>query len=400
MSELNVLVVPSWYPSVENPNNGIHFEQQIESLKRKGVNTGIILPPDIISLRKNNFKNYIRYFEKPIISIDNYNGNKIYKISVNGITRFSRFYQTYFRLASEKIFAKYLSENPKPDIIHAHSAYLGGIFSFFIKMKYKIPYVITEHITHFGENKVPLKLIPLLRKVFNRADTRIMVSPQLGKTLEAIFGKNVKPWIWIPNMIPDKYFKTHEDKTGKVMHSKFRFLNIGMMEEDDRKGHKILLKALAEKFSNDKNVELVIIGDGPNRKFLMNMASELKISEQVIFRGSISNDNIASEINKSDVCVISSHIETFGVVALEALAYGRPVVATESGGPECIITKDNGILVPKANPKLLGEAMLNIKNNIKDFNPEIIKDDCYNRFSSSVVAEKLIELYNKSITNN
>jgi glycosyltransferase involved in cell wall biosynthesis len=395
MSNLNVLVVPSWYPSIENPVEGIFFEYQVESLKKKGLNTGIILPPVINNLEKKNINNLKKYFYKPVIKTEIYNGNKLYSVSAFGVTRIFLMHRLFFRRAGIKLFEKYLSENPRPDIIHAHSAIWGGIFAYFIKMRYNIPYLITEQMTHYEENKIPLNMFPLLKKVFKNADARLTVSPQLGKVLENKLGKNVIPWQWLPYSAEDIFFNASNHKDDENRNSKFRFLNIGMMDEDDRKGHKILLSAFAEKFAGKKDVELAIIGDGPNRKQLEELASNLKINEQVIFKGIVTDENLADEISKCDVFVFPSKIETSGVVVVDALACGKPVVATECNGPECFITKDNGLLVTKSNPELLGEAMESIRNNIKEYLPEKIKEDCFNKFSSGVVAEKLSKIYNK-----
>jgi glycosyltransferase involved in cell wall biosynthesis len=168
-----------------------------------------------------------------------------------------------------------------------------------------------------------------------------------------------------------------------------------MMHEYDQKGHVDLLVAFASKFKSQRDVELVVVGDGPHKQYLQDLVYKLQISDQVIFKGMIRNENIIEEFQDSNIFVLSSHYETFGVVVIEALACGKPVIATKCGGPECILTKDNGLLVDPFKPELLGEAMLNIKNKINDYNSTLIKDDCYKRFSSTVVAKKLIQIYRK-----
>ena len=335
MRKLNVLIVPSWFPSKESPVEGVFFEQQIEALKKKGLNVVVILPPDIKNyLNKKNIKKIFEIFDKPVMNKVNYNGNRIYSIEVNGITRINWIHQLFFKNASKKLFNKYLSENSKPDIIHAHAALWGGIFSYYIKKKNNIPYVVSEMMTHYEENRIPLKLFPLLGKVFGNAASRLVVSPQLGKILEDKIGNNAKPWLWIPYSAEDYFFNAIHTEAGDVTKAKFRFLNIGMMEEDDRKGHKVLLSAFAKKFVNDNNAEVVIIGDGPLRKHLEEFALELKISERVIFKGIVTNENLAKEISKCDVFVFPSNIETSGVVVTDALACGKPVIASECNGPE------------------------------------------------------------------
>ena len=65
MRKLNVLIVPSWFPSKESPVEGVFFEQQIEALKKKGLNVVVILPPDIKNyLNKKNIKKIFEIFDK------------------------------------------------------------------------------------------------------------------------------------------------------------------------------------------------------------------------------------------------------------------------------------------------------------------------------------------------
>ncbi len=99
MNKLNVLFIPSWYPSEQNPVAGVFFEHQVQALKKKGVNVGIILPPIVKNyLNKKNLIHIYRIFKKPFIQINNYNGNDVYTISINGITRIFWLHLFFFQL--------------------------------------------------------------------------------------------------------------------------------------------------------------------------------------------------------------------------------------------------------------------------------------------------------------
>ena len=98
-------------------------------------------------------------------------------------------------------------------------------------------------------------------------------------------------------------------------------------------------------------------------------------------------------MHQCDVFVLPSLYETFGVVLIEALAAGKPVIATRCGGPESIVNDENGLLVAPANSDALGRAMRQMVEAIDRFNKDIIRSDCIARFSRQAVIEQLGRVY-------
>jgi len=90
----------------------------------------------------------------------------------------------------------------------------------------------------------------------------------------------------------------------------------------------------------------------------------MEIQKKVNFLGLISNDHVHAEMKSADAFVLSSHYETFGVVLIEALACGKPIIATSCGGPECIVNKKNGLLITPRDIEKLVLAMKTIEKNI------------------------------------
>lgn len=140
-------------------------------------------------------------------------------------------------------------------------------------------------------------------------------------------------------------------------------------------------------------MRLKIGGDGPLRKQLESKAKDLEIERQVIFTGLLSREKVLREMKNCDVFVLSSTFETFGVVLIEALACGKPVVATKCGGPEDIVNSTNGYLVPKKNVRALGNAMEDICLNIDKFDPYQIRKDCLLRFGEDTFVARLKSIY-------
>jgi glycosyltransferase involved in cell wall biosynthesis len=129
-----------------------------------------------------------------------------------------------------------------------------------------------------------------------------------------------------------------------------------------RKGHSIALRAARVLKDQGKKIRWVFCGDGPERVPLMRQAAELHLDGNVIFTGFRSD--IRSVISGLDVFVLPSLMEGLGVSLIEAMAMGKPVVASRVGGiPEIVTDGETGFLVPPGSPEgivaRVGELLLN-----------------------------------------
>ena len=148
------------------------------------------------------------------------------------------------------------------------------------------------------------------------------------------------------------------------------------------------------------DIELIIGGDGEERRALENLVQELDLVESVKFLGGLTRESVKDEIQKSSMFVISSHYETFGVVAIEALALGKPVLSTKCGGPESIITPKVGMLVKNNSVDELATGMLHLYEHLNDYNPNELKAYCLENFSEQAVVSKLIQVYSEYCEKN
>jgi len=125
------------------------------------------------------------------------------------------------------------------------------------------------------------------------------------------------------------------------------------------KGHRFLLQACPEVKAKCPDVRFLLIGDGLLRGELETMAEELGVREEVIFLGS--RNDIPALLSIIDVFVLPSLEEGFSNAILEAMAAGKPVVATRVGGvPEAVIHGKTGLLVPPKDPQALADAIIGI----------------------------------------
>ncbi len=385
---MHVVILPSWYPTAENPTSGVFFREQARALKRAGHRVGVVA----CALRP--LKLLARGLGKLShgVSKENDEGIPTYRdYGYKWMPYVPRGNSFLWLRSGVRVFKEYVSDFGKPDILHAHCALYGGTLAAHIKRKCRIPYVITEHSSAYARGLIRQWEKTLVLEAFGQADARIFVSPSFGRLVEESFGTAVSPWRWIPNFVKGRFSNVPLDRPPVHQQREFVFLNIASMTEKKRQRN--LLLAFAETFKEQENTRLHVAGDGPLKEDLLRLAGDLGISKQVCFLGTLSQDEVLDSIRQSDVLVLSSHYETFGVVLIEALACGKPVIATACGGPECIVNKKNGLLVAPGDVNKLADAMLQIKHNVAEYDPRHIRQDCLARFGEKAVVTQLSELY-------
>jgi glycosyltransferase involved in cell wall biosynthesis len=141
-------------------------------------------------------------------------------------------------------------------------------------------------------------------------------------------------------------------------------------------------------------LKLRIVGDGSERASLQTRADELGIGERVEFLGTLSGDRLAREYRAADLLVMPSLREGFGVVLVEALACGTPVVATRSGGPADIVDGDKlGELVEPGDADALARGIRLALDRVGDFDPAFLARTARERYSHEAVGSRLVTLY-------
>jgi glycosyltransferase involved in cell wall biosynthesis len=160
-------------------------------------------------------------------------------------------------------------------------------------------------------------------------------------------------------------FESSIAKKGRVIHNGMAPLRESNRSEGSRgmlavgrmfpsKGFDVLLQAYAE---TERNAQLTLIGDGPEREVLGRLARSLGLNGEVRFRGQQDRGQVLAEMAAADLVVIPSRHETFGLVALEAMALGKPIVASRVGGLPEVLQGADALLVEPGDPAQLAEAI-------------------------------------------
>lgn len=381
--KLHVLIIPSWYPRFKGDVGGSFFREQGLALHKAGANVGVVFP------QINSLKSLQGLTKLHGIEVSNDDGLKTYRYHFINITPgLDALTQKRRLLIGMKLFERYIKDNGMPDIIHAHSLSNAGLLAKKIHKKYTIPYIVTEHFSGFLRNAVSDNLLAKLKPVVENASKCIAVSHSFKDSLNRQFATN--KWSYLPNVVSDKFLQQPLNLT--IAANEFTFLSVCFLNSN--KKIDILLRAFSIVCEQLDNVRLQIGGDGPEKAKLESLAINLNISDKVDFLGSLNRDAVVSTMANCSAFVSASEFETFGVVIVEALALGKPVIATKCGGPESIIIPSVGYLVDTNSPSSLADAMLLMHANQGDFEPDAIRSYCRQEFSEKSVISRLTCTYN------
>lgn len=282
----------------------------------------------------------------------------------------------------------YIDHHGVPDLIHAHT-YLGAWVGSAIKSTYNIPLVVTEHYTKIQDGTISQLHDSIAKEAYAHSDKIIAVSTALAEKIKAKYHHSA---IVLPNFIDTQLFSFSRSVNTKP--SVLKMICVGDLIE--RKQVNLILEAM----KRIEQVELTIIGKGPELNRLIKLSKDLKLSSRVNFKGQKTQVELSKLLPKHDLLIHASRLETFGLVIIEAMASGLPVICFDNGGATDLLTEDVGIIVRDQNAASLGRAIRKMKNNLNDYNPKYIRKQITDRFSPKVNAIRLLQLYTDVIKEN
>lgn len=387
---MHILVIPSEpFIPPRAPLLGIFQADQSMALHEKGVRVGIIAPsPQSLRLLRKKVPNSAdKVFPFPTYV---YTGWDIFP-------KLPYLASRMFIYKGMSLFSNYIDKHGAPNLIHAHNALYAGFLAHEIKCKYGINYIITEHSSVYGRGLLTPRMDEIVKTSLRDCSEFITVSPNLGEIVKQRYPKYIKEYSWIPNIL-DGIFEQKEPKFTKNVDDKFTFINVASC--DDNKNQALIINAFAQSKILSSYARLKIIGNGPLLENLKALALELGIASRVSFLGELSRKEVKTEMENANAFILSSCHETFGVVLIEALATGIPVISTKCGGPECIIDKTNGLLVKNNCINSLLKGMEYMYDNFSLYNPNKLRKDCIKKYGKDAVVKKLLATYEKHKKTN
>lgn len=286
-----------------------------------------------------------------------------------------------------KAYKKGFSRLQKPDLVHANVLQNSMLFAVYLKRKFKIPFVVTEHWSGFlklNRKKLWKSQFFIAKMIANKAEFVLPVSQYLLHDLKEL-GLKTKFEV-VGNVVDTDLFSL---KSALNQHP-FKFLHISNLVP--LKNPDKIIGAAVKLRNKFDNFELHIGGDGDIGK-LNKIIGENKAESFIKTFPILSLNEVAEKMRESDCFVLFSEYENFPCVLLESLSTGTVAIATEVGGVPEIINDKNGVLISNSEKELY-EAMKKVLLQETNFDePKKHHEYIVNYFSVKKIAQKFDEIY-------
>ncbi|MEM8771638.1 MAG: glycosyltransferase [Pseudomonadota bacterium] len=350
---MRFLVFSTLYPNAAAPTHGVFVENRLRAFLRDyDGDVKVIAPVPWFPFKHARFGKYARFAQAPHREIRH--GLDVrhprYLIPPKAAMRIS---PDALASSLRQSIHQLTEENWDFDFIDAHYAYPDGVAATKIAAELGKPVVVTARgsdVTLIPDFAAPRAR---LLETMNKADALIAVAGALKGNMVAL-GANEQKIRVLRNGVDLDLFKPSDQARAKAQFNVTgpTIASVGHLVE--RKGHDLVIRAAA----TIPNVNLLIAGDGEERRELTRLANALNIADRVHFLGAIAHERLPDLYSASDLLVLASSREGWPNVLLEAMACGARCIATKAGGSaEVISSADAGEIVPERTSGALAEAI-------------------------------------------
>ncbi|MBS1731139.1 MAG: glycosyltransferase [Bacteroidetes bacterium] len=382
--KIKALWLTSWYPNELDAMNGDFIQRHAYAASLFADITVIHAEPDIhqkmsnkVSVSGNGqLKEIICYF--PIAK-----GPSFIAKMRTGIG--------YKKLMKTQV-QKFIAENGLPDIVHVHVPIKAGLIALWLKKKYHIPYVVTEHWAiynevakdKFADRNFIFKTYT--KKILKNGNLFLPVSRQLGNAVNKYVTKiNFKA---IPNVADTRYF--HFPQQVEMANKVFTFIHVSTMKM--QKNPQGIIHAFSIFIQKHPNSKLIMVGE--HFEPIEQYATSLGIPpENIEFTGLLSYTEVASKMQMADALLLFSRFENLPCVIIEALCCGLPVISTNVGGIAELINERNGVLIENEDEQSLIQYMQELYLNTLNFNREKISKDACEKYNYQTIGGEIFRTY-------
>ena len=344
-TKLNILFLSSWFPTKYMLTIGnfvksyAHVLAQVHQIRIIYAQKVDVLDTEfqLEQTKEDNLELSIMYFRASDTGL----------LFIDKILNSFRHFRAYKKM--------YLLSDVKPDLVHANVVWPIGLFAYYLKFKYGLKYILTEHwslLSTKGSFGFWKKMWIL--KIFRHSSVIIPVSEDLKNSIQK-WDPNLNFKI-IPNVVNTEFFNYQIKSESEI----FRWAHVSTLAQV--KNVEGIIRAFSKLLSFDKNNKLTIISDGDYSE-LQELIKKKNISDDYIkLVGTSTNEDVADLLKASDACVQFSISETFGIVAAESLCCGTPLVSTKVGFLKEYAEQEIGLFVENKNEEDLFLKMRTLKS--------------------------------------
>lgn len=379
----HIIILTHSYPSIFQPLAGIFWKEQAAFMASLGYQMSVLA---IVPISwKDIFKK-----KKLFYSLKKVDQGVYVEMYCFPSIPFFHFLSCYIsKWIGIKKFNQLKSQKGKPDIVHLQR-FEAGLLALKIKKKHQIPYIVTEHSSRFLLNQIGIIEHKLAKRVFQNASARMAVSPYLKKSLENQFKHAFN---YIPNGVDAEFFNAQ--KINAKDDAEFVFFNAGNFTEN--KNIAMLLKAFSQFQQEQPNSKLILAGDGPLKMEAQSLVHQMNLDAHIDFKGRVNRIEMRSLFSKSDVYVLASSKETFGVVLIEALCMGKPVISTKCGGPESIVSDSSLGELCDISESGLFASMKKVYLQKDNYDNQAIRNSILHIFDQRKIVDQYAQFYINAI---
>lgn len=386
MKRKKILWLCSWYPNKLEPFNG-------DFIQRHAQAAALYNDIHVIHLAADTSGNTDKA-EKEINKLEGMTEHIVYykkkPTLIGRLIAYNRWLFFY-----RQAIRKYIVENGKPDLVHVHVPYKAGLFGIWMKKKYKVPYVLTEHwgiyndvevLNYAGRTDTFKKFT---KQVFNNAASCISVSNYLAEGVNRLVVQ--EDFSIIHNVVNTEIFFYKENKPAL-----FRFIHVSNMVP--LKNVEGIIRAF--KVLQDEGIEAELHMVGNTNDEMVKYAQKISGKKSISFHGEVPYEKVGEMMQQSNCLIVNSNIENSPCVIGEALCCGLPVIATNVGGIPELVDDSNTLLIPAGNDEALAAAMKNMIASYHKYNSKKIAEDAQSKFSYQVIGKKFDEIYSSLLPAN
>lgn len=379
---MTVLFLANWYPMRYDAMAGLFVRKHAQAVRQQAVDVHVF---------HVCCDNRVEQEELSVIEIEGVKEHILYiPKKTNAFSEFRALFKLW------KIWHK---QYGVPDIVHLNVITKEGLLALWLKRRYGVPYVITEHWSGYLPENGNYKGV--VRKKMTEAIARnaaviMPVSSKLHKAMQQC-GLIYSKYLAVPNVVDDFFY---EASMNLEQRAKKRILHVSCFDDKSKNVTGIIeaTKILSQKRDD---FELLIVGTGQDFLMVKELADRYQLisSGLVRFVGEQTPREVKYWFDNSDIFLLFSNYETAAVVLEESLACGVPIVSTPVGIAPDVIDEKTGVLVSYRDVEELSNRLDLMLDNCKEYDVEYIKAKSQ-IFSFANVGQTFVEQYSSAIENS